>query len=59
LIISKTIRFGTFRDIEDEGNNIKIINYVPTLNGRTKSPKIMLERKEDIIAIKKEPFKKR
>jgi hypothetical protein len=63
LAISKTVRFGIFRDIEDEGDNIKIIDYVPALNGRTKSPEIVLEGKDDTViinvAIEKEPSKKR
>jgi hypothetical protein len=32
---------------------------MPTLNEKTKSPKIKKKRKKDNIAIKKEPFKKR
>jgi hypothetical protein len=53
LAILKTIRFGTFRNIEDEGDNIDIIDYIPALNGRTKSLKIILEGKNNIIVIKK------
>jgi hypothetical protein len=59
LAIFKIIRFSTFRDIKDEGDNIKMVNYVPTLNGRTKSPEIVLKEKENIIIIKRKPFKKR
>jgi hypothetical protein len=59
LIISKIIRFGTFRNIEDKDDNIEIVDYMPILNERTKSPKIMLEEKKDIIAIKRKPSKKR
>jgi hypothetical protein len=32
---------------------------MPALNRRTKSPKIMLEGKNDTIIIKRKPFKKR
>jgi hypothetical protein len=59
LVIPKTIRFGIFRDIKNEGDNIKIVDYIPALNGRTKSPKVKIERKKNIVIIKKEPFKKR
>jgi hypothetical protein len=36
-----------------------MIDYMPTLNRRTKSPKIVLEKKDNIITIKREPSKKR
>jgi hypothetical protein len=40
-----------------------MVNHVPALNGRTKSPEVVLEGKDDIVtinvAIKKEPSKKR
>jgi hypothetical protein len=32
---------------------------VPTLNRKTKSPKIILEKRDNIIIIKREPSKKR
>jgi hypothetical protein len=59
LAIPKTVRFGTFRDIENENDNIKIINHVPALNERTKSPEIVLKEEDDNVTIKKEPSKKR
>jgi hypothetical protein len=59
LAISKIIRFGTFRNIKDQNDNIEIIDYMPTLNRKTKSPKILLKGKNNIVAIKKEPSKKR
>jgi hypothetical protein len=63
LTISKIVRFSIFRDIEDEGDNIEMVNHVPALNGRTKSPEVVLEGKDDTIAIdvviEKEPSKKR
>jgi hypothetical protein len=63
LVTPKTVRFGIFRDIKDEGDNIKIVNHMPALNGKTKSPEVMLERKNNTviinIAIEKEPSKKR
>jgi hypothetical protein len=59
LIIPKIIRFSIFRDIKDEGDDIDIVDYVPVLNERTKNFKVMLEGKDDTIAIEKELFKKR
>jgi hypothetical protein len=59
LAISKTVRFSTFRDIEDKGDNIEIGDYMPALNRKTKSPKKVLKGKNDIIIIKKKPSKKR
>jgi hypothetical protein len=59
LVTPKTIRFGTFRNIKDEDDNIDIINHIPALNGRTKSPEVILEGKNNIIIIKREPSKKR
>jgi hypothetical protein len=59
LAIPKIIRFSIFRNIENESDNIEIIDHIPTLNRRTKSPEIVLKEKEDIIAIKREPSKKR
>jgi hypothetical protein len=59
LVIFKIIRFGTFRDIEDEGDDIDMVDYVSTLNGRTKSPEVILEGKDDIVVIEKKPSKKR
>jgi hypothetical protein len=59
LVISKIVRFGIFRDIKNEGDNIEIINHMPALKGRTKSPKIEIKGKEDTVTIKKEPSKKR
>jgi hypothetical protein len=59
LIIPKTVRFGTFRDIKDKGNNIDIVDHVPTLNRKTKSPEMVLKKKDNTVAIKKKPSKKR
>jgi hypothetical protein len=36
-----------------------MVDYVPALSGKAKSPEIVLERKDDAAAIKREPFKKR
>jgi hypothetical protein len=59
LTASKTIRFGTYRNIKDKGDNIEIIDYISALSGGTKSPKIILERKDVATVIKKESSKKR
>jgi hypothetical protein len=63
LATPKTVRFGTFRDIENEDDDIEMVNHVPALNGRTKSPEVILEGKDDTVtinvAIEKEPSKKR
>jgi hypothetical protein len=63
LAISKIVRFGTFRDIEDKGDNIEIVDHMSVLNGKTKSPEIILKGKDDTVAInvaiKKKPSKKR
>jgi hypothetical protein len=63
LATPKTVRFGIFRDIKDEGDDIKMVNHVPALNKKTESPKIILERKDNTVTInvviKKEPSKKR
>jgi hypothetical protein len=53
LAISKTVRFSIFRDIKNKDDNIEIVDYMPTLNRKTKSPKIMLEKKDNIVIIKK------
>jgi hypothetical protein len=36
-----------------------MVDYMPILNERTKSPKIILKGKDNTVTIKKEPFKKR
>jgi hypothetical protein len=36
-----------------------MVDHVPALNKRTKNPKIVLEKKDNTITIKKEPSKKR
>jgi hypothetical protein len=59
LAIPKIIRFNTFRNIEDEGDNIDIVDHMPALNRRTKSREIILKGKDNTIIIKREPFKKR
>jgi hypothetical protein len=59
LAIPKTVRFSIFRNIKDEGDDIDIIDYVPILNEKTKSPEIVLKGKDNIIIIKREPSKKR
>jgi hypothetical protein len=59
LVIFKIIRFSTFRDIKNENDNIDIVDHMPALNGKTKSPEVILEGKNNIIIIEKEPSKKR
>jgi predicted aspartyl protease len=59
LATPKTVRFGTFRDIEDEGDDIEMVDHVPALNGKTKSPEIVSEGRDDTVAIEREPSKKR
>ena len=59
LAISKTVRFSTFRDIKNKNDNIEIVDYILVLNKRTKSSKIVLKGKDNIIIIKREPPKKR
>jgi hypothetical protein len=44
---------STFRDIKDENDNIEIVNYMPALNGRTKSPKIILKKKIILLLLKR------
>jgi hypothetical protein len=36
-----------------------MVDHVPALNRKTKSPKIVLKKKKDEIIIKRKPFKKR